>query len=883
MMHGYGEYTWKSGQKYAGDWMQGQHHGRGFISWNSSDVKKQTRYTGSFVNSFRTGLGSEIIFGIGVYSGEWKEDQRSGRGTFRWDNGCTYDGHWAEDKRHGSGLFAWPYGKRFEGRFQNDFPREGLLSEPDGTSVAVTYDPRGEIEIERDPQPIETAIISRRHYKGPRYVDAEAVDPRGALPFLDLRGSTVRVGTEGSVSNLQTLARLDQEVAGSSTEIIGPKTGWVDLINPQQISSQYIPLSHKARTQVIAEFPLSREVIAEVPAVRVVGGAVVMKLKLGLDFETAAGAEGSDKRATFERDLSQDLENASGLPSSSFRVKELSAGSVIVDILPSSVENGPDAFTIADSLARQAGQVGSRLRSGKLTRTLESISFPTRSIVPVAGHLQDDGSAGWQIRTLSNPLSSVGSPVRLYASLPSRSPPLNASAPASRVHLQNELGLGSTEVVDLRGSTVRGSTVRGSSSEPFVENGRVELAGNTRTIQPDPSPVGMLMSNSTARSQEQLAAMYEQQQQQQHGVVNNIDLTGNPRTTQPDPSYAGMLMSNSTARSQEQLAAMYEQQQQQHHGVGNNTFSSQSRKPGAHVSTGSAPLMLPALSVSSQPRSKSVPPLEGHRKIGMLLVRHAKSNDPQAVVVENILDGSCAAESHPKIQEGDKLLCVNGKQVGDMPLEDVRAMFHFAQLDILVLKLQRGDMSYVTVLRRDPVSEGEHAALPTTSLSQARDTVVFKEADTYSPLTDPRIYTRDTVLLKKGDTYSSLKDQDGGLKNGSASNQDTLKAELLSILTQKQAFEQQTTEQRLAADQTTKYTHERPKKPLDLTGSTVRVDLGGTAHTVRGSTEATVEWGWVDLTGNTRTTQPDPNTLKVLLLLLLKYLLTRTAVLPYQH
>jgi len=270
------------------------------------------------------------------------------------------------------------------------------------------------------------------------------------------------------------------------------------------------------------------------------------------------------------------------------------------------------------------------------------------------------------------------------------------------------------------------------------------------------------------------------------------------------------------------------------------------------------------------------------KQVGMKLVRHANSNDPQAVVVENILDGSCAAESHPKIQEGDKLLCVNGKHVVDMPLEDVRAMFHFSQLDILVLKLQRGDMSYVTVLRRDPVSQGESAsklALPTTSLSQARDTAVFKEADTYSPLNDPKIYTRDTVVFKKGDTYSSLEDQDGGLKHGSAS-------ELLSILTQKQVFEQQITEQRLAADQTNKYTqetldHERLKKPLDLTGSTVRVDLGSTAHTVRGSTEATIEWGWVDLTANTRTSQSDPNTLKVLLLLLLKYLLTSTAVLPY--
>jgi hypothetical protein len=109
-----------------------------------------------------------------------------------------------------------------------------------------------------------------------------------------------------------------------------------------------------------------------------------MQLKLGLDFNKALGEKGSNKRASFEKDLVQDLANASGLPSTSFRVKNLSPGSVIadIDIYLSSAGNGVGGFngpypsTFANSLQKQAAQPGSKLLTGKVTQALESISFP---------------------------------------------------------------------------------------------------------------------------------------------------------------------------------------------------------------------------------------------------------------------------------------------------------------------------------------------------------------------------------------------------------------------------------------------------------------------------------------------------------------------------
>jgi hypothetical protein len=45
-----------------------------------------------------------------------------------------------------------------------------------------------------------------------------------------------------------------------------------------------------------------------------------MNLRLNLDFQTAAGQEGSLQRHIFVKDLKQDLATASGLPASHFNI-----------------------------------------------------------------------------------------------------------------------------------------------------------------------------------------------------------------------------------------------------------------------------------------------------------------------------------------------------------------------------------------------------------------------------------------------------------------------------------------------------------------------------------------------------------------------------------
>jgi hypothetical protein len=408
-MHGYGEYSWKGGCRYAGDWTDGKHEGRGFLSWGENQEgtsAKVDRYTGSFKNGFRDGLGSESWTGRGVYAGEWQADKRAGRGTFKWDNGNIYDGEWAADQRSGMGLFLFANGRRFEGRFEKDCPREGLRSESDGTALAVKYDPQGVIEIEREPHPMDSLAVNQRDYTGPRYsatrerISPErlitgdrvtlanaglthAIDPGAGLRagVLNARVRQIEVtsgnaldeydkqrqaGMQGAKSPAPTM--IGNDLAQSSNRAVGShqvaSSTYIPLsalVSSGDATVNHVPLRHVVQTP-LDEYDKKRQVTGTppTPSVRAVGRPVEMRLKLALDFDTAVGGEGSDSRSNFEKDLCQDLASATGLPSSSFALKKLSPGSVIVDleIRPNIAENCPDPFAAAGDLAEQASDPG---------------------------------------------------------------------------------------------------------------------------------------------------------------------------------------------------------------------------------------------------------------------------------------------------------------------------------------------------------------------------------------------------------------------------------------------------------------------------------------------------------------------------------------------
>jgi C-terminal processing protease CtpA/Prc len=102
------------------------------------------------------------------------------------------------------------------------------------------------------------------------------------------------------------------------------------------------------------------------------------------------------------------------------------------------------------------------------------------------------------------------------------------------------------------------------------------------------------------------------------------------------------------------------------------------------------------------------------RKLGLVLTRHC--GYPSAVTVDSVIEGSCAAEAHPKIHGGDTLLAVDGKDVflsDKMTLEDVKKMMQRASSKSIKLKLLHGDESYETELRLNPDNAGHgHGGAP---------------------------------------------------------------------------------------------------------------------------------------------------------------------------
>jgi len=73
-----GTFTWRDGDKYAGEFRDDDQHGKGIVRpplTPSIDFNKPIQYT--YANGNK-------------YKGEWEHDERHGNGTFTWASGNRY-------------------------------------------------------------------------------------------------------------------------------------------------------------------------------------------------------------------------------------------------------------------------------------------------------------------------------------------------------------------------------------------------------------------------------------------------------------------------------------------------------------------------------------------------------------------------------------------------------------------------------------------------------------------------------------------------------------------------------------------------------------------------------------------------------------------------
>ncbi len=103
--------------------------------------ENQERYEGNFANGKKHGFGVQFYPGGAVrYKGDFREDSRSGQGTYYFTNGDKYVGYFLDNVPQGKGTYHYADGERFSGTFRKGI-REGygVLTRANGTREAGYY------------------------------------------------------------------------------------------------------------------------------------------------------------------------------------------------------------------------------------------------------------------------------------------------------------------------------------------------------------------------------------------------------------------------------------------------------------------------------------------------------------------------------------------------------------------------------------------------------------------------------------------------------------------------------------------------------------------------------------------------------------------------
>lgn len=111
---------WKGGRRYYGESKNGKEHGLGFYEL---DAFKQ-KFVGEFVDGKAHGLGMKIQGPGKDWSRtivcEFNENEHSGIGAYRWNNGAKFIGTYKNDVAKGPGMFITWEGFKYIGNFSLD-------------------------------------------------------------------------------------------------------------------------------------------------------------------------------------------------------------------------------------------------------------------------------------------------------------------------------------------------------------------------------------------------------------------------------------------------------------------------------------------------------------------------------------------------------------------------------------------------------------------------------------------------------------------------------------------------------------------------------------------------------------------------------------------
>ena len=93
----YGTKIYSNGDKYIGDFKDGDTSGQGTFFWLGDTQWKGDKYVGEFKGGDFNGQGTYTWAKGEKYVGEYKDDKATGQGTFFWANGERYIGEFEEE------------------------------------------------------------------------------------------------------------------------------------------------------------------------------------------------------------------------------------------------------------------------------------------------------------------------------------------------------------------------------------------------------------------------------------------------------------------------------------------------------------------------------------------------------------------------------------------------------------------------------------------------------------------------------------------------------------------------------------------------------------------------------------------------------------------
>ncbi|KAG5487113.1 hypothetical protein LSCM1_07785 [Leishmania martiniquensis] len=113
---GLGQTLFPSGDCYTGEYKENQRDGRGVYWWSKSGAL----YCGEWFRNTRHGYGRMVYPDGSRYLGCWVRGKRSGKGRYVYADASSYDGNWVKDEKHGSGTYHLLDGSSFIGSFDHN-------------------------------------------------------------------------------------------------------------------------------------------------------------------------------------------------------------------------------------------------------------------------------------------------------------------------------------------------------------------------------------------------------------------------------------------------------------------------------------------------------------------------------------------------------------------------------------------------------------------------------------------------------------------------------------------------------------------------------------------------------------------------------------------